>query len=174
MSEGSSGCLKFHPRQLLHTSFQHSTETDETTGYWVGIFPSSCVAFAGLLWVFSWPDGSAWSDFLHDNRFLPEHVFQETKAELQGFYDQPQKSHRATSTDFHCLHRPAQIQHGEGVPNSMNAKQCVHLETIFEDWLTYSPVFSPLSAPTGNMYTPTSAFLSGDCPCFFFYLPAPL
>ena len=37
---------------------------------------------------------------------------------------QPQKSHRATSTDFCWLHRPAQIQHGGGVPNSMNAKRC--------------------------------------------------
>ena len=40
---------------------------------------------------------------------------------------QPQQSHRATSTDFSWLHRPAQIQHGGGVPNRMNAKRCSSL-----------------------------------------------
>ena len=47
LSEGSSGCLKFHPRQLLHTSFQDSNETDETTGFWVGKLPSSLLPSQG-------------------------------------------------------------------------------------------------------------------------------
>ena len=171
LSEGSSGCLKFHPRQLLHTSFQDSTETDETTGFWVGKLPSSCVAFTGLQWVSSQPGGSAWSDFLHDSWFLPEHVFQETKAELQVFLWPSLRSHTGplplTSVGYTGQPRFST----EGVyPTAWMPRGAVHLETVFEYWLTYSPVFSPLCSHRKHVHshlcTPLRAL-----PLFLFLSP---
>ena len=172
LSEDPSGCLKVHPRQLLHISFQHATETDRTTGYWVGIFPSSCVAFRGLQCVSSQPGGSAWSGFLHDSWFLPEHVFQETRAELQGFLWPSLSSHTGplplTSLGYTGQPRFSM----EGVyRTAWMPRGAVHLETIFEAWLTYSPLFPSLWSHRKHVHShlciplralPLFLFL---CPC---------